>query len=95
MDVRDAIKKATEAAKQYAGADVSIRVEEVEAKADGWEIALSWLVLDEAAQMARNVSQTHRMNKMLSIFTEEPPLLERVYHRFIVEEKEPVRMKRL
>lgn len=95
MKVAEAIRAATQAAKEYALARDSIRVEEVEAsqvsgEITGWDIALSWLVPNDAAQQTQA-----REHPIVRPLLPKPVPPERRYARFQVRQNQPMKMKRL
>lgn len=88
--VAAAVKKAKEAASEYAGASVGVRVEEVERLSDSaWNITLSWLEEDTVKLIEARSDPLRRMRLVPA-----PMPLERVYRVFEVRDEEPVRMKR-
>jgi hypothetical protein len=93
MVVSDAVRKAKDAALQYAGAAVGVRVEEVEQLETSWHITLSWLEENTEARIRRDADPLKGMLKGIRAFTEPPPM-ERVYRVFVIRDEQPVRMTR-
>jgi hypothetical protein len=91
MDVRAAVQRAHEAAKQYVVSVPGLRVEEVEQgiNESSWNITLSWLEEDTAQKMRDNVDPMSR-----ALFRKPQLHTERTYKVFEIRGDAPVRMKR-
>lgn len=90
MLVAAAVRRAKEAASEYAGASIGVRVEEVERISDSaWNITLSWLEEDTVKMIEAKSDPLRRMR-----IVPAPVPLERVYRVFEVRDEDPVRMKR-
>lgn len=90
VDARTAVKKAKEAAREYAEAELDVRVEEVVQHSPfSWDITLSWLV-DNKAKLIEDERDPLKFVRV----AKASPSVERVYRKFLVRGDDPVDMKR-
>lgn len=90
VDVNTAVGNARVTARNYAGATLGLRVEEVEQiDESSWNITLSWLEEDTAQKVRDNADPFKRMRVVPA-----PTPLERVFRTFEIRGDKPARMRR-
>lgn len=89
MEAKEAVAKAIAWQNTVVGKMPGTRVEEIEIKSQGWDVTLSWLERDEAAEYGKETESLASRSLNNGLFKPRPGIpMERVYKRFEIREHE-------